>query len=162
MTDITIRPATIKDAGTIVALIHRLASFEQAATAPALTEETVRRDGFGERPRFTVLLAEASGHACGGVVLLESYSSWAGQPTLMVHDLFVEADMRGRTVGRKLLAEAARLAMARGCCRMDVNVLTWNRTAQDFYGALGFGPLEDWRPWRLDGPALARLAETRK
>ena len=152
-----VRPAAPDDAAEIVALIWRLAAFEGGADAVALTEETVRRDGFGPRRRFEVLLAEDGGNVRGGVVLLQSYSSWAGAPTLIVHDLYVDEAARGHGIGRALLAAAAGLARARGCCRLDVNVLSWNRAARRFYEGLGFVSLVEWQPYRLDGEGLRRF-----
>lgn len=148
-----IRPARPEDAAVVVELIRRLAAFEEPGAEIALTEEAVRRDAFGPHPRFKVLLAEADGRVCGLMTLLEGYSSWAGAPTLTIHDLFVAEEARGRGLGQALVAEAVRLARAAGACRLDVNVVGWNQAAQDFYAALGFSPLDDWRPWRLAFPA---------
>ena len=50
-------------------------------------------------------------------------------------------------------------AVARGCRRRDVNVLSWNQAARRFYQGLGFAPLEAWLPYRLDAEGLRRLAE---
>jgi hypothetical protein len=41
---------------------------------------------------------------------------------------------------------------------MDVNVLAWNSRAREFYETLGFAPLPDWLPYRLDAAGLAALA----
>ncbi len=153
-----IRAAVPGDAPAIVALIRRLAAFEGVPAAVTLTEETVRRDGFGPGRRFQVLLAQEDSAVRGGVVLLESYSSWAGAPVLVVHDLFVDEAARGRGIGRALLAAAADLGVTGGCCRMEVNVLSWNRDGRRFYEGLGFVALADWQPHRLDAGLLRRLA----
>ncbi len=155
---IAIRPAAAGDCAAIVDLVRRLAAFERSPGAVRLDEATVRRDCFGPEPRFEVLLADQGGAIRGGAVLLGAYSSWAGAPTLMVHDLYVDAGSRGRGVGRALLAAAARLATQRGCCRMDVNVLSWNREARTFYETLGFRLQDDWLPYRLDAAGMAALA----
>jgi hypothetical protein len=42
---------------------------------------------------------------------------------------------------------------------MEWSVLTWNQPSIDFYHRLGAVTLEDWRTFRLTGPALERLAE---
>ena len=52
----------------------------------------------------------------------------------------------------------ARLAVERGCARVDLNVLTWN-PARAFYERIGVRHLTDWVPYRLTGEALRRLAE---
>lgn len=153
-----IRPAIPDDAAAIVGLIRRLAEFEKAPAAVSLDEAAVRRDCFGPHPRLHVLLAFSGDMPCGVVTLLDSYSSWAGAPAMIVHDLFVDDAARGRGLGHGLLAAAARLALARGCCRLDVNVLGWNQPARHFYQSLGFAPLADWLPHRLDAEGLGRLA----
>lgn len=144
-----IRPARPEDAALVVEMIRRLAAFEEPGAVVALSEEAVRRDAFGSHPRLTVLLAEADGRVCGLMTLLPGYSSWAGAPTLTIHDLFVAEEARGRGLGRMLVAEAVNLAREAGNCRLDVNVVAWNGGAQGFYASLGFSPLDDWRPWRL-------------
>ena len=155
---ITVRSAMPNDAFAILTLLTQLASFERAPEGIRLTEEAIRADAFGLHPRFEVLLAEAESHACGLLIYYQAYSSWAAAPTMMVHDLFVETTFRQCGAGRTLMAAAARLAAARGCCRMDVNVLAWNDGARRFYAALGFSPLENWLPYRLDRDGLERLA----
>ncbi|WP_172822813.1 GNAT family N-acetyltransferase [Paramagnetospirillum marisnigri] len=156
-----IRPAIPDDAAVIVGLITRLAAFERAPTAVTLSEAAVRRDAFGPHRRFRVLLAEADGAACGIVTLLDTYSSWAGAPAMTVHDLFVMEAARGQGLARRLLAEAARLALAEGCARLDVNVLAWNESARRFYSSVGFASLADWLPYRLDAEGLTALADNR-
>jgi GNAT superfamily N-acetyltransferase len=155
---ISVRQAEKGDSATILRLLRQLARFEGAPDGVRLTEEAIRRDAFGERPRFEALLAEADNHACGLLIFFLAYSSWSGAPTLMVHDLFVEADFRRSGAGRALLAAVARLSESRGCCRMDVNVLAWNESARRFYAALGFVPLENWMPYRLERDGVERLA----
>ena len=154
----TVRPAAPEDAAAILALIRRLAAFEEPAAVVALTEETIRRDGFGPRRRFEALLAEDGDGIQGLAVLLETYSSWAGAPALLIHDLFFEEGARGHGAGRALLAAAAGLALTRGAGRLDVNVLSWNKAARRFYETLGFLALTGWLPHRLDGEGLRRLA----
>ncbi|NBC33020.1 MAG: GNAT family N-acetyltransferase, partial [Alphaproteobacteria bacterium] len=83
--------------------------------------------------------------------------TWEGRPSLYVEDLYVAEAARGLGAGRKLLAALAALALARDCRRLDLSVLHWN-PARDFYDALGFEQLSEWRPYRLAGAALAGLA----
>ena len=159
--DIFVRPARPEDCTTIIGLLGALAAFEGASGAVTITEQVICRDGFGDNRRFEVLLAEVDGRVRGMAILYQAYSSWQGAPTLVVHDLFVEKEARRSGAGKALLTAAARLAGERGCCRIDVNVLGRNAKARRFYGALGFSPLSDWMPYRLDGGRMRRLAEGR-
>lgn len=158
---ITVRSAVPADAPAILALLTQLARFERAPEGIRLTEEAIRKEAFGDRRRFEVLLAEADGRPCGLLICYQAYSSWAAAPTLVVHDLFVETAFRRAGAGRALLAAAAQLSESRGCCRMDVNVLAWNEPARRFYASLGFALLEDWLPYRLDQEGVGRLARSR-
>lgn len=155
---VRVRPALADDCSYLAGLIRRLAAFEDPQAVPAADEASLRRDGFGPHPRFTALVAERDGLAAGGVILLEGYSSWAAAPTLIVHDLFIEPEQRGAGIGRHLLAAAARVAVERGCCRVDVNVVGWNQPARDFYHSLGFAALADWLPYRLNRAGVEALA----
>ena len=51
----------------------------------------------------------------------------------------------------------ARIAVERGCARMEWSVLDWNMMAINFYRSLGARPLTDWTTMRLDSDSLAQL-----
>jgi hypothetical protein len=57
-----------------------------------------------------------------------------------------------------LLATVARLAVERGCGRLEWAVLDWNAPAIGFYRSIGARPLDDWTTYRLDEEALERVA----
>lgn len=155
---VRVRPAGPEDSGEILRLLRLLAAFEGEPDGVAVTEEIIRADGFGDHPCFEVLLAEFEGRVRGLMVVYAGYSSWRGAPTMVVHDLYVEEEVRGSGAGFTLLRAAAALARERDCCRLDVNVLDWNTDARRFYEAQGFAPLEHWRPHRLDRSGIDRLA----
>lgn len=151
-----VRLAAEADVPAVHALLCELAAFERGEVRA--TEADLRRDGFGPRPLFEVLLAETSGVAAGMLIFFPIYSSWQGRPGVMIHDLFVRAAERGHGVGQALVKELARLAVARGCCRMEVNVLEWNGRARAFYSKLGLVHNQGWLGYRVQGDGLAQLA----
>ncbi len=154
----TIRLATRADIDAIHALLVELAAFEGGAVSA--TPADLEQDGFGARPLFEVLLAEdGEGPPMGMLVFLPIYSSWRGRAGVMIHDLFVRASGRGRGVGRALVTALARLAVDRGCERMDVNVLDWNHRARAFYAGLGLAHNEGWLGYRVEDDGLRALAE---
>lgn len=69
-------------------------------------------------------------------------------------DLAVTPSMRGKGIGRALLAEVGRVARERGCGRLEWAVLDWNDPAIRFYESLGAKPLKEWRIYRVEGKAL--------
>jgi GNAT superfamily N-acetyltransferase len=157
MASVTVRNAGPADAGTIVRLIRALAAYEDLADLVRITEADVLRDGFGARPCFECLLAEADGEALGLAIHRPSYSTFDGRPGLYVEDLFVAESARQLGIGRLLMARLAAIARRRGCTRMSLAVLHWN-PAREFYRRLGFTQVEEWLPYQLSGDALARLA----
>lgn len=155
---VTIRPAVAADCEAIHDMLVELAVFERVPDAVQGTPDTLRRDGFGDRPKFEAIVAELEGVAVGFALWTSNYSTWEGRPGIFLEDIFVREAARGTGVGRMLMRELARIAQARGLGRIDLNVLTWN-PARKFYEALGLVHIDDWAPYRVRGEALRRLAE---
>jgi GNAT superfamily N-acetyltransferase len=159
MAVLTIRPAVPADAEDIVAMVRELALFEREPLANvAASPADIRRDCFDGNPRAEVLIGEMGGRVAGFVLFFHNYSTWLARTGLYIEDLYVRETARGTGLGRALLAAVARLAIARGCRRLDLSVLHWN-PARKFYERLGFQEMTDWQPYRLEGDALTRLAE---
>jgi len=159
MAGLRVRPAAPTDADEIVAMVRELAAFEREPLANLEASQTaLLRDCFGDNPRAEVLIGELDGGIAGFVLFFHNYSTWHARAGLYVEDLYVRETARGTGLGRALLAAVARLAIARCCRRLDLSVLDWN-PARRFYERLGFQEMADWRPYRLEGQALARLAD---
>ena len=158
MVVLEVRPAVPADADEIVAMVRELALFEREplSTVEARPSD-ILRDCFGDNPRAEVLIGEIDGRVAGFVLFFRNYSTWLARTGLYVEDLYVREAARGTGLGKSLLAAVARLAIARGCRRLDLSVLDWN-PARRFYERLGFQEKADWRPYRLEGDALAQLA----
>jgi GNAT superfamily N-acetyltransferase len=155
---LTIRRGTRRDVPTVLALVRGLAEYERLLHQCVATPAKLRRDGFGRRPYFQTLIARRGGRPIGFALYFFTYSTFLARPTLYLEDLFVLPAERGRGAGLALLRALARLAVRRGCGRMEWTVLDWNRPAMRFYRALGAGFRTEWVLTRLTGPALARLA----
>jgi GNAT superfamily N-acetyltransferase len=154
---VTIRFATPADAEILHGFIVALATYERAPGEVRVTPEVLRAQLAEEPPPFECLLAEEGGSALGFALFVHNYSTWLGRRGIYLEDLFVLPEHRGRGIGRRLLAEIARLAVARDCGRVEWAVLDWNEPALDFYRALGAAPLDDWVICRLTGAALEAL-----
>jgi GNAT superfamily N-acetyltransferase len=154
-----IRPATPSDTPTIARLILALAEYERLTHEVALDEVRLREHLFGPRPFAEVLLAEEAGEAVGYALFFHNYSTFLGQRTLYLEDLFVLPEQRGKGHGKALLRAVARLAMERGCGRLEWSVLNWNQPAIDFYRSLGAVPMDQWTVYRLAGDALNKFAD---
>jgi GNAT superfamily N-acetyltransferase len=155
---IRLRPAAREDIALILALIAELAEYEKLAHEAVATAESLARDLFGSRPYAEVLIGEVDGEPAGFALFFHNYSTFLGQPGLYLEDLFVRPRFRGCGLGKRLMQELARIALARGCGRFEWSVLDWNQPAIDFYRALGATGMDEWTVQRLSGAALQALA----
>ena len=154
----TIRRGRPRDAATIVRLIRGLAEYERLAHQVEATTGRIRRHGFGRRPYFETLICRRGGRAVGFALYFFTYSTFLGRPSLYLEDLFVLPEERGNGAGRALLRALAKIAVRRGCGRMEWTVLDWNRAAIGFYRGLGAKLHKEWVLTRLTGAPLRRLA----
>jgi GNAT superfamily N-acetyltransferase len=154
-----IREARPEDVGDILRLIHALAEYEREPDAVEATEDLLSDALFGPNPRVFAHVAEIDGRVVGIAVWFLAFSTWTGRHSLYLEDIFVEPELRGAGIGRKLVGRLAGRATELGCARMDWSVLDWNESAMAFYRSLGARPMQEWTTWRLEGAALADLAE---
>jgi GNAT superfamily N-acetyltransferase len=155
-----IRPAHPDDVPAIYELIRRLAEYERLLDQFALTPERLREHLFGSRPVAEALVADEPEGVIGFALFFHNYSTFLGRPGLYLEDLFVLPEHRGRGHGKALLREVARLAVERGCGRLEWSVLDWNEPSIQFYRALGAVPLNDWTVFRMTGEPLDNLGRS--
>ena len=154
---LAIRPATAADVPAIAELIRGLARYEKLEQDVTMTEELLAKNLFGPHLFAETLLAEEAGKPIGFALFFHNFSTFLALPGIYLEDLFVVPEHRGRGVGRALLKELARIAVERGCGRLEWSVLDWNRDAIGFYERLGATPNSEWTVYRLTGEALSEL-----
>jgi GNAT superfamily N-acetyltransferase len=158
---VVIRPANESDLDTIIALVHALAEYEREPDAVMLDRRTFAAHLFGPRPYAEVLIAESGTREVAGFALFfHNFSTWLGRPGIWLEDLFVHPHLRGLGFGKALLVEIARIAVQRGCGRVEWSVLDWNEPSIAFYRSLGAVPMDEWTTYRLAGDAIDRLASS--
>ena len=155
-----IRPATPADVPAIHALIRALARYEKLEHQVTGTADELREHLFGVRPYAEALMADEGAAVAGFALYFHNYSTFLARPGIYLEDLFVLPDHRRRGHGRALLGELARIAVERGCGRLEWSVLDWTEPALRFYASIGAPAMPDWRICRLTGDGLARLAVT--
>ena len=155
-----IRRATPADVPAMVGLVYDLAEYEKARHECTLTDEQLHTALFCPEPAVFAHVAQrdSGGEVLGCAIWFLNYSTWTGTHGIYLEDLFVKPEARGTGLGKALLAELAREAVARGYRRVDWSVLDWNTPSIDFYRSLGAQPQDEWTGYRLTGDALTRLA----
>jgi GNAT superfamily N-acetyltransferase len=157
---LSIRRATPRDAALVLKMIRGLAEYERLAHQMDATVGQIRRHGFGRRRYFEALICRRGSTAIGFALYFFTFSTFVGRPTLYLEDLFVLPEERGRGAGKRLLSALARIAVRRGCGRLEWAVRDWNTPSIRFYRKLGATLRKEWILTRLTGPALRRLART--
>ena len=156
MSSFTIRPATPAEAGVILDLIRQLAVYEKCENDVVADEATIRHSLFVERSA-ECLLGEEDGTVVGFALFFHNFSTFVGRKGLYLEDLFIVPEKRGRGYGKAFLKHLAKLAVERGCGRMEWICLDWNESALSVYRSIGAIPLSDWTVQRMSEDALKRL-----
>ena len=153
---VVVRAATRKDATDIVKLIVGLAEFERLKPPDAEAKARLIRDIFNRRI-VNVFVAVINKELAGYALYFYTYSSFLAQRTLFLEDIFVRRENRRDGVGKALFLRCVKEANARGCGRMQWEVLTWNTKAMRFYEKFGARRLDDLVLFRLDEKTLQNL-----
>ncbi|XP_050399288.2 thialysine N-epsilon-acetyltransferase [Patella vulgata] len=133
-----IRDAVIDDCEEIFRMCKDQALLHGWAHEIISSVDTLRKDGFGEKPLFGCLVAEKidSGKAIAYTMFSPFYVSWMGKCMLM-SDLHVTETERGKGVGRALVNRLAQVSLQEGCVRLQWDAMGWNDKAIKFYNKIG-------------------------
>lgn len=158
MEKLTFRMAGRDDCALVLSFIMELAVYEsmedEVVATPKLLEEWIFDKGKAE-----VVFVQEDGKEVGFALFFHNFSTFLGRGGIYLEDLFVRPEYRGRGYGKALLKYLARLAVQRGCGRLEWVCLDWNQPSIDFYLSLDAKPLNGWTIYRLTGKTLEALAE---
>jgi len=155
-----VRKAVEADIPDLLPLMRGLAELEGYAPHFAVTEETLREQGFRrDPPDFQALVAEAAAGGLEGMLVFYLVPfTFRARPTLFVKELFVAEAARSRGAGEALMRAAAAEAVRRGCAAVKWQVAGWNADGRRFYERLGAVADEVWVDYGVTGAALQALA----
>ena len=157
--DFVLRKATVEDCPLILGFIRELADYEKLLHEVVASVETLEESLFGKVAYAQSVIGEYQGTAVGYALFFNNFSTFTGRPGIYLEDLYVQPHMRGQGFGKCLLAYLARLAVDKGCTRVEWSVLDWNEPSIQFYRSIGAAPMDEWTVQRLDGEALASFAK---
>jgi GNAT superfamily N-acetyltransferase len=153
-----IREASVADVPLILAFIRDLAEYEKLLHEVVATEETLRETLFGDRRVAEVVIGYLDSQPVSFALFFHNFSTFLGRPGIYLEDLFVNPEVRGKGIGKVMLAFLAKLAKDTGCGRLEWWVLDWNEPAIRFYRSIGAIPMDEWTVNRVTGDALDQLA----
>ena len=158
MKKVNYRFATEADVKLILQFIRELADYEKMLPEVVATEELLREWIF-EKQKAEVIFAVVDGQEVGFALFFHNFSTFLGRAGIYLEDLYVKPEYRGRGNGKGLLKQLAKIAVERGCGRLEWWCLDWNQPSIDFYLSLGAEPMKDWTVYRITGETLTDLAK---
>ena len=145
------------DTPEILSFIKGLAEYEHMEQDVVADVPTLEHWLFDEK-KAEVLFAAEDGVKVGFALFFHNFSTFLGRGGIYLEDLFVLPEYRGRGYGKGLLSQLAKIAVERGCGRLEWWCLDWNQPSIEFYKSLGAEPMSEWTTYRITGDTLTALA----
>jgi ribosomal protein S18 acetylase RimI-like enzyme len=76
--------------------------------------------------------------AVGLINCVEGFSTFKCRPLVNIHDVVVLNEYRGNGISQLMLGEVEKIARDKGCCKLTLEVLQGNTSAQKSYQKHGF------------------------
>ncbi len=156
--NLNFRYAKESDTEQILYFIKELAAYEKMLDEVVATEDLLKEWIF-EKKKAEVIFAMEGETEVGFALFFHNFSTFLGRAGIYLEDLFVLPEHRGKGYGKGLLKQLAKIAVERGCGRLEWWCLDWNKPSIDFYLSLGAEPMEDWTVYRIAGDTLADMAK---
>lgn len=157
--NVTFRYAEKQDAGLILDFIKSLAEYEKMSNEVIATEDLLTEWIFDKNKAEVIFICE-NGIEAGFALFFHNFSTFLGRAGLYLEDLFVKPEFRGKGYGKALLKQLAKIAVERGCGRLEWWCLDWNKPSIDFYRSLGAIPMDEWTTYRITGDTLIEMAKS--
>ncbi|WP_298779866.1 GNAT family N-acetyltransferase [uncultured Polaribacter sp.] len=151
-----IREGQQKDAQAVLDLITELAVFEKEPDAVEITVEDLVNDGFSDKPKFKLFVAEENSIVIGIALFYERYSTWKGK-TIHLEDLMVTQSKRKIGAGKALYTAVLKYAYDHNFNRVAWEVIDWNTNAINFYKSTGATYLNDWSVVQMNKENLSKF-----
>jgi GNAT superfamily N-acetyltransferase len=136
-----VRLASVENVPLIFAFIQKKARFDRDIGAYsgtlAVTEEKLRKMLFRDHPFAYVLFAEQCDRIIGFALYGFRFSSFVGQPSLWLDDLYVDEDRRSDGAGAMLMRHLAQVALSNDCTYLAWTADARNIRGLSFYARLG-------------------------
>ncbi len=138
---ITVRPATPNEVRLVLSFIKKKSEFDRNIGSFSGTlhtsEEKIRQTILGPKPFAYFLVAEIARQPVGFALYYFRYSSFAGQPSIWLDDVYVDENMRSRGAGAALMSCLAQAARDNHCTHIAWTADARNTRGLKFYHRLG-------------------------
>jgi GNAT superfamily N-acetyltransferase len=132
-----IRFAQLVDLECIIQLCEEHAHFEKASYDRENKSEKLGQYLFGEKPVLTCLVVEYQSKIRGYATVIKQFSTWDADYYLYLDCLFLQPDLRGLGIGRKIMEKIKLLALEKNCQLIQWQTPYFNQNAILFYEKIG-------------------------
>lgn len=131
----SLRFATPDDAGLVLAYMKKLGAYQKMLEKITATDESIRKllvEGKGE-----AVFGNYEGQTVGFIYFCQNSSAFIGQSGLYIDGFLIDEVARSKGLGQIMMAFLSKLAVERGCQRLEWGCLDWNEPSIKFYRNLG-------------------------
>ncbi|MBP2031929.1 GNAT superfamily N-acetyltransferase [Clostridium algifaecis] len=152
-----IRFATSEDAGLVLEYMRKLGTYQKMLDKITATEEGIHKllsENKGE-----VIFGDYDGETVAFIYFFNNSSAFIGQTGIYIDGFFVEENMRFKGLGKIMMAFMSKLAIERGCKRVEWGCLDWNESSVRFYKNIGAVGVDTMTIYRLAPDKLKEIAD---
>lgn len=146
MKKLKIRPCKKSDQKAYIKLNREFMNYEigdnifwdQVKNSTEKTFEKVFQEAMDSPDLITIWILEVEGEMIGFVNLLTIYSIWSYGKALIIDDIYIREEQRGRGIGKEVMDAVVQYAKEKEYKRIQFQAEKNNEKAQAFYRKLGF------------------------
>jgi GNAT superfamily N-acetyltransferase len=115
--------------------MRKLGEYQKMLDKITATEEGMHKllsENKGE-----AIFGDYDGETVAFIYFFQNYSAFIGQIGMYIDGFYVNEDMRAKGLGKIMMAFMSKLALERGCKRLEWGCLDWNEPTVKFYKDLG-------------------------
>ncbi|AKN33857.1 GCN5 family acetyltransferase [Clostridium carboxidivorans P7] len=153
----TIRFATPEDASLVVEYMIKLGTYQKMADKITATKENVHKllsENKGE-----AIFGDYDGETAAFIYFCHNSSAFIGQAGLYIDAFYIDKSVRSKGLGKIMMAFISKLALERGCKRVEWGCLDWNEPSINFYKELGAVSVDTMTIYRFSQDKLKENAD---
>lgn len=151
----TLTFATTEDAGLVVEYMRKLGTYQKMCDKITATEEGIRKI-LSER-KGEAIFGSYDGQVVAFCYFCHNSSAFIGETGIYIDGFYIDETMRFKGLGKVMMAFISKLAIERGCKRLEWGCLDWNEPSIKFYREMGAISVDTMTIYRFN---LDKLKET--
>lgn len=155
MSKLNIRKVAPGDADKAVGFIRKLGEYQNMSDATVITELQFKKlieSGTGE-----AIFGEVDDDPVAFMYYYGNSSAFTGQKGLYIDVFYVDEEYRGCGIGKEMLSYMAKLALKRGCGRLEWLCMDWNEPSIRFYKNSGARSMDILTVYRMDQDTMKKI-----